>query len=117
MKYKLVGITNILFGIIQALYPVIVYMFVMPKLWDMYSSLNIDNPIKPAVYIGLIFLFFYGIFNIIMGVLLFSERFNKDKLLIWNIILILLNFVFGGLVSGLLMIGIIAPIYSISSSI
>ena len=115
MKYKVVGLMNLSFGIVQAAFPVVVYYAVIPRLYTMYAEMNSIPPKYDLINAGLVFLLIYGLVNVFVGLMLILGKGNLDKLLKIGVILFVANFIFGGLISGLLMIGIIAPIYSIGS--
>jgi hypothetical protein len=115
MKYKIVGLLNLSFGIVQAAFPVVVYYAVIPRLYKMYTEMDAVPPRYDLINIGMIFLLVYGLINFLVGLKLILGKGSMDKLFKIGVVLFVVNFVLGGLVSGLLMIGVIAPIYSIGA--
>jgi hypothetical protein len=117
VKYKIVGLLSLSFGLIQAAFPVVVYFAVIPRLYKMYAEINAIPPRYDLINAGMLFLLIYGLLNVLVGLMLMLGKGNLEKLFKIGVILFFANFIFGGLVSGLLIIGIITPIYSIGSNI
>ena len=117
MKYKLIGSFNIVIGLLEMILPSAMYFFVVPRLLEMYESLNVAEKVPQIIYWGFAFMFFYGLANLIIGIQLFRETDQKDSYLTYGVVLNILNFIFGGLFIGLMIIGLIAPIYQISGAL
>jgi hypothetical protein len=113
MKYKIVGILNLLFGIVQISFPVALYFFIIPRVMEAYKSFAVEYPYPSSLYYILFFLMAYGLANVIIGILLLIGKGNQQRLFRLGVILFFSNFVVGGLVNGILMISVLSPIYNL----
>ena len=80
IKYKVVGIFNLFNGVFFILSPVLMYLFVIPKLASLHEESGIVYPvIFEQTYLALIIVFILGIINIFLGSKLLSGAEETKK--------------------------------------
>lgn len=114
-KYKIVGVVNFFFGFFEVVYPLIVILFTIPRLTELYSEFQTKGPNLIPIYIILSIVILIGIGNFFLGVKLFSISENKDKYFKYAIILIVINFLLGGIFTQIVSLSVLMPIYNLTS--
>lgn len=116
IKFKIVGIFNILFAILQLVIAVIYPFYVFPYMNSLYSSFNVEyNVNSPFVYAVIISAFILAILNIVVGLNEFGLQ--KEKYFNFSIVLIALSFLSMSLLVGGMVSVFILPIYNLNSQL
>lgn len=114
-KYKIVGFFNILFGLIYFFVPLIYLLLVVPKLAEIYKDFSV-KPDFLIVYLTGGFSIILGLLSLLLGFKLFSsEAKNKQKYFTIALILLLLVWILGGIITSFLVLSVLLPIYNLTS--
>ncbi|OGG01704.1 hypothetical protein A2W14_03755 [Candidatus Gottesmanbacteria bacterium RBG_16_37_8] len=114
-KYKIIGAVNFFLGIFEIVYPLIVILFTIPRLTELYAEFQAKGPNLIPTYIILSIVMLMGVGNFILGVKLFSKSENKEKFFKIAIILIIASFLLGGVITKIASLSVIMPIYNLTS--
>ena len=114
-KYKVVGVVNLLFGVFQIIYPLLVIFFTLPRLTELYSELNIQGYSFISTYLIIGFVMLIGIGNFFFGLNLISKSEKKEKYFKYALMLIIASFLFVGILFNLASLSTILPIYNLTS--
>ena len=115
-KYKIIGSLNILLGVIQMLGAVIVPVVMLSKLSGMYEAFGIDPGPSFAAYIVLITIFILGALYTFIGIKCFSSSKNRNKYFLAVCIVVASTPVLIGILTGILNLMVLTPIYKLSSN-
>jgi hypothetical protein len=112
MKYKVVGILLVIFGLIQAAVPVVQILFIIPKLNTLIeqSSFASNYTVYSYVFSGLLVI--AALLNLYLGRSMFSNI--KEKYYRFGLISLIITFIFTGIIFTLMVGSTINIIYSIS---
>lgn len=118
-RYTITGVLDFLIGGIVLIIPLLMLIFVLPKILALYSEANADvtkNII--TAYISIAIQIFMGILNIFFG----TRQFSKDpiirtKYFKWAIIVPIVTLLLLGILIIISMISAIAPIYNLNSNL
>ena len=80
-KYKIIGAVNFVLGIFEIVYPLIVILFTIPRLTELYAEFQAKGPNLIPTYIILSIVMLMGVGNFILGVKLFSNLKTKKSFL------------------------------------
>ena len=117
MKYKIVGIINLVFGIPQLFISLILPSIVIPRLITEFNSLNLTYQSNPTInYFVSASIFIEAMINIYLGMKAFKQAVGKpnkekDRYFRYSIISAVVTILSTGLLIGILVINIILPIY------
>ena len=115
-KYKIVGLINLLFGLLQLFLPIMLWVSVIPKLTEIYSNFQVNNqPNLTLLFGALILLFIFGLTNIILGVMGFKKIKEKEKIFQYGIMVAVVTFFLMGALVSFLVSSIISHLYNITS--
>lgn len=110
-KYKLVGILQLLFGILDVLVSLILFTTVLPQLGTLYSEMQLDSNTS-HVQTSLFILTAVGLLNIIFGLLLLRKNQAVQKrIFIVSLLILIVTFVISGQLLGQAITQTISPIY------
>jgi len=113
-KYNIVGIINLIFGLLQ-LGISIMPLYMVSRIGQLYSDLNVKASQNLTFgYIGIICMLLISLVNIILGFKGLSKSKEKEKNLKYGLITAIASIPLMALLGGLLVIGIIMPIYSLN---
>jgi putative Mn2+ efflux pump MntP len=116
MRNKVVGILDILLGITEILIPLSLFIFVIPKLVNLYSEIgNNYSQYLTRSYIGGSLLLIIGLLSIIIGYKSFSNK--SDKYFNLAVFLLCISFIALGVGCAIMISSVILPIYSLTNSI
>lgn len=115
-KYKVIGIINLIIGFLVTTLNAVMILFVLPRMWELYNTLDIElNPLPGILTIGTSLLF--AIVCIFLGVMLVKNTTkNQDKYFLAGIVTIVLMFTIGGFLQAFSVISVINPIYILLGS-
>lgn len=117
-KYKIMSLVNLFFGVIQILFSVILPLFLIPGLKEMYSGMDIDTGLSfTSVYVITIFSIIVGITNLILGIKGFTSNNKKDKCFKYGTVLAVISFFLPIVFVVILNFSVIYPIYNLTSQI
>lgn len=117
-KYKIIGILNFLLGIPTLLLSLSFSIFVIPKLNQLYAEFNTNNSGNVILsYIIVLVLLIIAIANIFLGIKEFSNTQKKEIYFKYGVIMAVVAFLLGGVLTGLMTLSVILPIYNLSSSL
>lgn len=113
LKYKIVGIINIVLGVFNLILLTIMVLFVMPQMYQLYDSVNAQlNPLQQIL--PFVLGFSYAFLLIFIGNRLLSKTvMNKEKFFKISLVLIIIYLFLIPIIS---IIGVINPIYSLLSA-
>lgn len=118
MKYTLVAVVNLFFGIIQLIFPLIFLLFIIPSLKEIYASFNgAPNTLSTSHLIIAVSLIL-GSLNIWISIKLFSKSTvleKREKYVKYGIISAIISFLTLGLLLGSLSITVMSPMYNLSN--
>ena len=110
MKYKIVAWLNILNGLTEVLWPLVMALVVTPNLKTLYSGLS-ENPqtYSNSNTWSSIIIFVMGIVNLYFGFKLFSDR--KEKYYKFGVIAAVATYLICGYLAGQILLSILTPMY------
>jgi membrane protein implicated in regulation of membrane protease activity len=117
-KYKVMGLINLIFGIMLLIISPIFPSFIIPGLGEMYEGMEIDLQLPLiGVYVATALIFVSAIINLFVGIKGITKNNNKDKYFNYGIIAALISFFLPGVLAVILNFSVIYPIYNITSQI
>ena len=119
MKYKIVAIINILLGVFQIGNAFSMLLFVIPTLADLYSQFDsAEGPDFAMGYGAVAILLIIGTINLVFAYKLLKEKgTKKDKYFMYSVIYLVVTFFISGILSGLMTLAAINPIYNLTNAI
>jgi hypothetical protein len=116
IKYKIVGIIDLFFGISQLLISIIFPLSIFPKLSQIYADFNVNSQLNlTSGYIVVLLIFIIAITNILLGVKGFTMSKEKEKYFKYGIISAVATFFLTGILVAILSFGVMSPIYNLTS--
>ncbi len=113
-KYKVVGLINIFFGVIQILASVS-QLYLNAQLGKLYAEFNVNAGSNLMVAkIGVIALLAFALYNLYLGMKNLSQSKQKDQYLKRGIVAAIVSLVISALAVIFLIVTIILPIYSLN---
>ncbi|MBI2049635.1 hypothetical protein HYT32_01895 [Candidatus Roizmanbacteria bacterium] len=74
MRYKVVGLSNLIFGALLSIYAFSMLFVVVPRLSSLYTELNIDvGSSVTGTNIRMVFILIFGLLGILLGAKLLSK--------------------------------------------
>lgn len=118
-KYKVIGILDILIGLMLVVYPLVVVLFILPKLSALYWEVGVNvfsNMFITQILSAVVLIL--GAASLCIGFkLLSSSGASKEKYFTYGIIFLILALVLGSFLIALSTISTILPIYDLTSSL
>ena len=117
---KAVGIINIFFGVVELLIGVPFVLFTLPRLLEMYESMNVELPYtQTTAYFFPICFILLGIINLLVGFGNLNIIFKNKSELIYKIgmILVILSLITTSLSISAAISSFVGPIYTITNSL
>lgn len=113
MKYNIVAVINLFLGLLQIIYPIVTFLFIIPQVVTLYDQLSIKPNFLPA-YAVLIAIFIMGIANGFLAFKLFSKSPDaKNAYFKYSIIVIIITGVLTVIFFAIAQVTIISAIYNI----
>lgn len=114
-KYKIVGIVNLIAGVIQIIFSLLFLLSTLPKLASIYSNINKEGPSYPAAYLMFGLIILLGIASLVAGFKLMRGYENREKYLKFGLALIIIAVSLSGFLVSVAVVSIIMPLYSLTS--
>lgn len=116
MKYKVVGVLDILLSSLFLVSQLGIVFFVYPKMSQMYSEFNLDLPFITRYF------YFFSILFIILYVCIFIVGIKlvkspNQKLFVVGLFSLVVMLLFSGYFIATSILGAITPLYNLSSSL
>ncbi len=115
MKHKILGVCQILLGLLQIAVPYAQLTFTGKKILEMYESFGAPPPSYTAVYVLAGLLVAMGVINVIWGLYLLITKNSSDKLFMMSVGYAVMSFIIGGILIAALVMALLYPMYNISS--
>lgn len=116
IKYKIVGIIDLLLGIPQLLISIVFPLSVFPKLGQVYSDINVNSQLNlTSGYVAVTLILIMAILNLFIGVKGFTESKEKEKYFKYGIISAVATLFLTGILTSIMISSIISPLYNLTS--
>ncbi|KKR72300.1 MAG: hypothetical protein UU81_C0044G0007 [Microgenomates group bacterium GW2011_GWC1_41_8] len=116
MKYKTVGVINLLLGSFYILLGALLNFSVFPKLFTIYEQFETgQNAYKTNGLVSVLIMFLIGLVNLYFGIKLFQKN-NKSKegYFTYGIIALVVSVLLNAILVGFTVSSAIMPIYSLT---
>ena len=116
VKYKVVGILDIVFSSLFLITQLGLIFFVYPKMYQLYSKFNVQLPFITRYFYFFSFAFILIYLTIfVVGIKLLKSQ--NQKLFVLGVIALVMMFVFSGYFIVTSVLGAINPIYDLSNNL
>ena len=115
-KYKIIGITNLFFGLAQLIVSSSFLVFTLPKLNDLYAQFQVVRPNAWIPYAIGIVVIVAGLINIYLGIKNFQKHKEQEKYFKFGLISAIITFALSGILVSLLTLSVVLPMYNLTES-
>lgn len=115
MKYKVLGVVNLIIGFLQISISLLTLFVTIPSLRTLYAGYDVEAPNFALIYLMYFIIIVAGIINLFLSFKLFSNATNKEKYFIYGMISTIITLIFIGASYAFSLFSIILPIYNVTS--
>lgn len=99
MKYKIVGMFNLLLGVAETVLPAYILFFILPKIYRLFSEFNADTGSPIPIYAILGTIICLGLINVYVGYNLLFISGNRIKYFHIGLIIFIISIILGGVLA------------------